>query len=152
MGKVNQPQDYLILLAEDEETDVILFRLALKTAGLLYPLAVVGDGQEAIDYLSGEPPYSDRGSSPLPALVVLDLKMPRMTGFDVLSWLGTQSHLRQIPAVVLSSSSYPEDIHRARNLGAREFYIKPHTVPELAKLLQTATERWLESGVGSPSR
>src|SRR5947209_4561847 len=102
MTSANQVKAPLILLAEDEETDVILFRLALQTAGLLYPVAVARDGQEAIEYLSGEAPYSDRETNPLPALVVLDLKMPRMTGFDVLSWLGTQSDLRQIPAVVLS--------------------------------------------------
>lgn len=145
---MNDPkQAGLILLAEDEETDVILFRFAMKAAGLVYALAVVRDGQEAIDYLAGDPPYSNRQTDPLPSLVILDLKMPRMTGFDVLSWLANQAHLQSIPAVVLSSSSYPEDIQKAAQLGARDFYIKPHTVSELAKVLQSATGRWLGSDV-----
>src|SRR5579872_1468914 len=120
-----------ILVAEDEETEILLFKLALESAGLLYPVIVARDGQEAIDYLAGRPPYEDRPNHPLPALVMLDLKMPRMTGFDVLSWLNSQPQLKCIPAVVLSSSSYPEDIKKATQLGAREYYIKPHTLAEL---------------------
>src|SRR5579862_996911 len=101
-----------ILLAEDEETEVLLFELALQSAGQSYPVIVARDGQEAIDYLAGHVPYKNRLSHPLPALVMLDLKMPRMTGFDVLSWLSSQPQLQSIPAVVLSSSSYPEDIKK----------------------------------------
>ena len=132
-----------ILIAEDEETEVLLFELALKAAGLAYRLIVVRDGQEAIDYLAGQPPYQDRQAHPLPDLLMLDLKMPRMTGFDVLGWLTSQPQLRQIPALVLSSSSYPEDIQKAAQLGAREYYIKPHTLSELTALLRSATNRWI---------
>lgn len=135
-----------ILLAEDEETEVLLFKLALESAGLSYPVIVIRDGREAIDYLGGYSPYEDRSNHPMPALVILDLKMPRMTGFDVLSWLSSQPQLRYLPAVVLSSSSYPEDIKKATQLGAREYYIKPHTLVELGKLLQSITERWLTPG------
>jgi CheY-like chemotaxis protein len=132
-----------ILLAEDEETEVMLFELALQSAGPQYPLIVTRDGKEAIDYLSGEPPYSERSAHPMPGLMVLDLKMPRLTGFDVLSWLEARPHLRSIPAVVLSSSSYPEDIQKAARLGAREYYIKPHSLSELGKLLRSIIDRWL---------
>jgi CheY-like chemotaxis protein len=131
-----------ILLAEDEETDAIMFRFAMKSSGLTFPLVVARDGQEVVDYLSGLDPYGDRGKNPLPSLLVLDLKMPRITGFDVLSWLKTRPDL-DIPAVVLSSSSYPEDIQKAKKLGAREYFIKPHSLVELSKLLQTVTSRWL---------
>lgn len=133
------------MLAEDEETDVVMFQLALKRGGIPSALIITRDGQEAVDYLSGQGQYHDRSAHPLPALIVLDLKMPRMTGFDVLSWLTAHDHLKRIPAVVLSSSSYPQDIQQAAQLGAREYYIKPHSVGELAKVLQNATGKWLGS-------
>jgi CheY-like chemotaxis protein len=132
-----------ILLAEDEESDAMLFGLALKRANLTHPIVVARDGQEAVDYLSGIPPFSDREANPLPSLLVLDLKMPRMTGFEVLAWLATRPDLNQIPAVVLSSSSYQVDIQKATQLGAREFLIKPHTVDQLANVLEATVKRWI---------
>lgn len=143
MSQLETPVAGSILLAEDEETDVMMFQLALRLAGISPSVFVVRDGQEAVDYLSGSDPYNDRTAFPLPALIVLDLKMPRMTGFDVLSWLKSEEALRGIPAVILSSSSYPQDIQQAMELGARDYYIKPHSVRELAKLLQQATGKWL---------
>jgi CheY-like chemotaxis protein len=133
----------VILLAEDEETDVVMFRLAIRRAGMAFAVQVAHDGQEAVDYLSGQEPYTNRAEFPLPSLIVLDLKMPRLTGFDVLAWLRLRPELRSIPAVVLSSSSYPQDLEQATQLGAREYFVKPHTVDELAKVLQTATGKWL---------
>lgn len=132
-----------ILLAEDEETDVLMFQLALKRDGLNFPVVIARDGQDAVDYLSGIPPDEDRTVHPLPALIILDLKMPRMTGFEVLSWLQSRPHLGQIPALVLSSSSYPEDIKQALGLGARACYAKPHSITELGKLLREAIGKWL---------
>ena len=139
-----------ILLAEDEETDVMMFRLALEKTKFTYRVAVVHDGQDAIDYLAGRPPYGDRGQHPLPGLLVLDLKMPRMTGFDVLSWLRDRPEFSQLPTVVLSSSSYPQDIQSAAQLGAREYFIKPHSISQLATLVQSAIQRWLEPAGATP--
>jgi CheY-like chemotaxis protein len=139
-----------ILLAEDEETDVMMFRLALEKAKLRYTVVVAHDGQDAIDYLSGHPPYTNRGEHPLPGLLVLDLKMPRMTGFDVLSWLRNRPEFSQLPAVVLSSSSYPQDIQHAAQLGAREYFIKPHSISQLATVVQSATQRWLDPAGKTP--
>ena len=130
-----------ILLAEDEDTDAMMFQLALKRSGLAFPVIVARDGQEAVDYLRH--PSDPQSNRPLPGLIVLDLKMPRMTGFEVLSWLRLQPDLRKIPAVVLSSSSYPQDIQQATELGAREYFIKPHSLTELSRVLRTATDRWL---------
>ena len=121
----------------------MMFQLALERGGLAYQVIVARDGQEAVDYLSDVGSHQDRAAHPLPSLIVLDLKMPRLTGFDVLSWLGSRSQLKSIPAIVLSSSSYPQDIQQAAQLGAREYYIKPHSLHELVRILQTATERWL---------
>jgi CheY-like chemotaxis protein len=96
-----------------------------------------------VDYLSGIPPYGDRELNPLPALLLLDLKMPRMNGFEVLSWLATQPNLGHLPVVVLTSSSDESDIQEARRLGARDYLIKPHTTVELVELLQNLQQRWL---------
>lgn len=120
----------------------MLFELALRRGGMTYPLIVTRDGQEAVEYLSGKGGYSDRLLHPLPSLIVLDLKMPKMTGFDVLAWLGSQPRLQHIPAVILSSSSYPQDMRQATLLGARDYYVKPHSLAELVELLQAATTRW----------
>lgn len=119
-----------------------MFRFAMKAAGFIFPLVIARDGQEAVDYLLGSAPFSDRSLNPLPALIVLDLKMPRLTGFDVLAWLKSRPELN-IPAVVLSSSSYPQDIQRAIKLGAREYFIKPHSLAELTNVLQTAISHWV---------
>ena len=79
-----------ILSAEDELTDQLILQAAFKKTGLPNPLVFLQDGQEAVDYLAGRPPYADRGAHPLPGLLLLDLKMPRMDGFDVLTWLAGQ--------------------------------------------------------------
>ena len=132
-----------ILLAEDDENDVIMFGLASAMAGLSYPVAVTRDGKEAIDYLSGKNPYDSRSLHPLPCLIILDIRMPRMTGFDVLTWVSQADGLDQIPAVVLSSSAHEEDIARAAELGARDYFMKPHSVHDLVKVLQTIHRRYL---------
>ena len=132
-----------ILAAEDEENDRFILNLAFERAGLANPLVTVCDGQEAVDYLAGSARYADRSMHPLPALLVLDLKMPRMSGFDVLAWLSTRPELKYLPAVVLSSSSDDSDIQKARQLGAREYFVKPHTLADFVKILQTLHARWL---------
>ena len=135
-----------ILLAEDEETDVLIVRMALEQAGIANPLIVARDGQEVVKCLCGNSPYSDplkHPKHPLPVLLILDLKMPRMTGFEVLSWLASRPDLVDVPAVVLSSSSYEEDIQRARQLGARDYFVKPHSLKDLATILQQVALRWL---------
>jgi CheY-like chemotaxis protein len=106
-------------------------------------LVLVRDGQEAVDYLSGKGQYADRAAHPLPALVVLDLKMPRMNGFDVLGWLAEQPDFKEIPAVVLSSSADELDMKKARQLGAREYFVKPHSLDELIKIAHQMQARWL---------
>jgi CheY-like chemotaxis protein len=132
MSEKNRP----ILAAEDEESDRIILELAFERAKLPRPLVIVRDGQEAVDYLSGKGRFVDRFAHPLPALVVLDLKMPRMSGFDVLAWLAKQPEFSEIPAVVLSSSADESDIGKARQLGAREYFVKPHSLDELIKIAQ----------------
>jgi CheY-like chemotaxis protein len=138
-----------ILAAEDEESDRIILELAFQRARLLCPLVIVRDGQEAVDYLSGKGRYEDRAAHPLPALIVLDLKMPRMNGFDVLAWLAKQPDFKEIPAVVLSSSADELDMNKARQLGAREYFVKPHSLDELINIAHQMQTHWL--GAAAPA-
>ncbi|MGO9203393.1 MAG: response regulator [Limisphaerales bacterium] len=136
-----------ILVVDDEETEVILLRYALERAGVRHELIAAQDGKEAIDYLRGEPPYADRTQHPLPALMLLDLKMPRLTGFDVLAWLQKRLDLKGLPVVVLTSSPDEADRRRARQLGAAEYYVKPANLQDLVKLAQELRARWLDSNI-----
>jgi CheY-like chemotaxis protein len=132
-----------VLVAEDDENDVFILRIAFEQAGVARSLVAVKDGQEAVDYLCGTPPYTDRFAYPLPALLILDLKMPRMSGFDVLAWLASRPDFKNLPAVVFSSSACDQDISRARQLGARDYFVKPHLIADWVKVVDTIDKLWL---------
>lgn len=127
-----------ILLAEDNEDDVFLMRRALKATGQPISLAVVVNGQEAIDYLSAVGEYADRNRFPHPMALFLDLKMPHKTGFDVLWWLKERSDIPKVRVAVLSSSNHPKDMSLAKELGADSYLIKP---PNPAELIGFLSER-----------
>jgi CheY-like chemotaxis protein len=133
----------IILVADDDQNDVFFLRRAFQKSGLEYSVMHVSDGQEAIDYLRGEANYSDRSRFPLPSLLLLDLKMPKVDGFDVLHWLKEHSTLKELPVVVLSSSSREDDIERARSLGADDYRVKPADFEQLLVLAQDVSTRWL---------
>ena len=138
-----------VLVADDDQNDVFFLRRAFDKAGLPYPVHDVRDGQEAIDYLSGCNDFKDRSQFPLPALLLLDLKMPRVSGFDVLRWLETRQELRDLPVVVLSSSNQPSDIEKAQALGADDYLVKPTQFDELMELAKKITSRWLDGATRS---
>jgi len=125
-----------ILLAEDDENDVFFMRRALRKAEIKLPLHVVCNGQEAMDYLSGTGKFGDRDHYPLPSLLLLDLKMPFADGFDVLRWIHSQSSLKEIPAVVLTSSSEERDRKKAKDLGAKGYFVKPPTTEMIQEIMQ----------------
>lgn len=114
-----------ILLVEDEETDVKLIRRALKKGGVVNKVQVVRDGQQALDYLFGKGQYADRAQYPLPGLVLLDLKLPKVGGLEVLEQIKAIEQLKRIPIVVLTSSADSKDINRAYDLGANSYLVKP---------------------------
>jgi CheY-like chemotaxis protein len=128
-----------VLAAEDEESDAFLMQLAFGKAGLMDNLLILRDGQEVIEYLNGAVPYANRDLYPLPSLLILDLKMPRMTGFDVLAWLGEHPQFKELPVVMLSSSSHEADIERARRLGAWDYHLKPHGMAPFVQLVRQLT-------------
>src|SRR5688572_31130525 len=101
MRHMGSRESSLVLLAEDSENDVLMFRRAARRANFTQPLQVVSNGEETIAYLKGEGKYEDRAKYPLPGLVLLDLKMPRKDGFEVLQWVRQQSDFDTMQVVVL---------------------------------------------------
>ena len=133
-----------ILLAEDDKNDIFLMRRAFDNAGFLNPLFVVHNGQQAIHYLEGTGEYAQRDKYPLPGLMLLDLKMPLMDGFDVLAWLRTQQQFNTLPVVVLTSSKLDSDIDKSRELGVYDYRVKPQTFEDLVRLLDDVRKCWLD--------
>lgn len=132
-----------ILLIEDDANDVFLMQRALKKAEVPNPLQVVGDGDEAVDYLSGSGRFADRGQFPLPVLVLLDLKLPRKNGIEVLQWLRQQPSLKRLPVVVLTSSREPNDVNLAYDYGANSYLVKPLGSEALLNLVRSLQLYWL---------
>jgi len=135
--------DNLILLAEDDENDIYLMRQAFDTAGIANPIVVVQNGQEAVNYLAGEGDYAEREKHPLPGLMLLDLKMPWMDGFDVLAWLRKQRQFDGLPVVVMTSSNLQSDIDKSRELGVYDYRVKPREFEDLVRLLDDVRKCWL---------
>ncbi len=116
-----------ILYVEDDENDVFIMQYALKKALIVHVLKVLTDGAQAIRYLGGEGQFSNREQYPMPFLVLLDLKLPKESGFNVLKWIRARPSIHTLQVVVLSSSNHPDDIHRAHALGANAYLTKPPT-------------------------
>jgi len=136
--------DVPILLAEDDENDIALMQRGFKRAGIPNPLFIVRNGQEVIDYLAGKGPYAQRDKHPMPRLLLLDLKMPWMDGFDVLAWLRTQPKFNTLPVVVLTSSKLQSDIDKSRELGVYDYRVKPQSFDDLVRLLDDVRSCWLD--------
>lgn len=137
--------DYTILLVEDEENDAILMRMAFKRNNISNPVLWAQDGLEAVAYLNGEGIYADRKKYPFPEVLILDLKMPRMSGFELLAWIREHPEYRVIPTIIMTSSRHDPDIERAYNLGANTYMIKPSSFEELAKMVKLAHDYWAAS-------
>lgn len=129
-----------ILLVEDDDNDVVLLRRAFAKSRLANAIDVVADGEAALAYLAGEAPYEDRV---LPELVLLDLKLPRKSGHEVLEWIRSQPGLRYLPVVVLTSSREKTDLERAYGLGANSYLVKPPDFEALIGMVLTLGVYWM---------
>ena len=137
------PREYVVLLADDDPNDVFLLQRAFQKTNIANPLRVVRDGEEAMAYLSGQDQYADRQRHPLPVLLLLDLKMPRKSGFEVLRWLRQQAGLKRLPVVVLTSSNQNPDINKAFDLGANSYIVKPGGFDSLVEMVKNLNLYWL---------
>lgn len=136
-----------ILLVEDDANDQLLIRRAFAKADITNPVHTVEDGDAAVAYLAGEGSYADRGDHPLPGVVLLDLKLPRRSGLEVLQWVRNMPGLRRLPIVVLTSSRESTDVNRAYDLGANSYLVKPvgfDALTDLVRILQGYWVRWNE--------
>jgi DNA-binding response OmpR family regulator len=142
----------VILLVEDNTNDVMLLKRAFNKAGARGTLQAVIDGDAAVAYLAGEGIYADRERYPVPHLLLLDLKLPRRSGHEVLGWLRTREELKRIPVIMLTSSREREDIDRAYDLGANSYLVKPMGFDELMAMVKSLDGYWMEWNDGPEVR
>ena len=135
-----------ILLVEDNPNDVELTLTALRQANLANEVIVAHDGEEALDFLFRRGRHAHRSSID-PSVVFLDLKLPMMSGHEVLAWIRAQRHLESLVVVVLTSSSEPSDLRRAYSLGANSYLVKPLTAQQLLDLAKALQWPWLRVAV-----
>ncbi len=135
-------QEFPILIAEDNEDDAMILQRALRKAGFKHPFHVSKDGADVIAYLKGQKPYEDRRTFPFPRIIITDLKMPIMDGFQLLEWLQKHAECNVIPRLVLSSSQAEKDVTRAYQLGVNSYLQKPATFEELVENLRLVFTYW----------
>lgn len=133
-----------ILLADDDADDRELAREALQQSRLLNTLHMVGDGEELMDYLHHRGKYAAEDAAPRPGLILLDLSMPKMDGREALAAIKKDPTTRQIPVVIMTTSSADEDICRSYDLGASSFITKPVTFPALVEVMNGIGRYWFE--------
>src|SRR3954465_7938841 len=138
---MNEPP--VILLAEDRDDDILLIRGAFLSAGFATRLLTVSNGEEAILYLAGEGKFANRTEYPFPQLLLLDLKMPRVDGFEVLRWVHARPELGRLPVIVLTSSDDLRDVTQAYQLGAKSFLVKPLDFLQFTETCKTIRDYWL---------
>jgi CheY-like chemotaxis protein len=134
---------FTILLVEDDPDDVMNIERAFRKAQIANPLQVVTDGDAAVAYLSGDPPYEDRGQFPIPTLVLLDLKLPRRSGLEVLHWIRKHPLVSRLPVVVLTSSRERNDVNTAYDLHVNSYLVKPVAFEALQELVSNLNIYWI---------
>lgn len=139
-----------LLLVEDDENDVFFLRRALQSTGTNVQLHVATDGRQALDYLLGRGAYADRTEHPLPTLVLLDLKLPYLSGLEVLKQLRAEPSLRKLIVVVLTSSSLDSDVAQAYENGVNSFLVKPSRLEEQKELASLIARYWLGANLSAP--
>jgi CheY-like chemotaxis protein len=128
-------EKYLVLMVDDSEDDCLLVKMAMNKADRLRFIGSVSDGEELMSYLSGKNEYGDRVRFPVPDMLLLDLKMPRKNGFEVLKWLQSQP-FEDMVVVVLSASDHPVDVQTALNLGAQQYVIKDGSAEKRGEMIK----------------
>ena len=136
----NQP---IVLVAEDRDEDLFMLHRSFQQLGFHTPVQYVRNGEQAIAYLAGEGRFANRLEYPLPSLLLLDLKMPRKNGFQVLEWIQQQPELNTLRTVVLTTSDDIFEVNRAYRLGASSFLTKPLNFTEFRDMIQAVHIYWV---------
>ena len=134
------PDEGVVLIVEDDADDRELLARAFKKAGIAVPLRFAKDGDEAIAFLGT---VSADTSQAAPSIVLLDLKLPRRSGFEVLEWIKGTARLRRIPVIILTSSRENVDLERAYDLGANSYLVKPARPEALREMVEQINAYWL---------
>jgi CheY-like chemotaxis protein len=137
----------VVLIVEDREDDILIMRKAFAQASFDNPIQIVRDGFEANAYLDGAGKYKNRAEFPLPALILLDLKLPGIDGFEVLSWIRKHEGIAGIPVVVLTSSNAIRDVNRAYALGANSFFVKELDFQQAVDLARLLRLYWIKKAL-----
>jgi CheY-like chemotaxis protein len=136
----------IVLAVEDEESDALLLQLAAETVNISDCVLILRDGHELISYLTRQGDFADKTRYPWPGLLLLDLKMPTVDGFEVLNWLGHHPEIPRIPVVVFSASSCEADKKKAMRLGASDYLSKPSQFRVLVEIVERLYKQWLANG------
>ena len=136
--------NFTVLYVEDEENDVLLLEYAWREALVEERLEVAKNGKEALNYFQRQGTTAGRHDRPRCLLVLLDLNLPQVTGFELLSWVRKHDRFKRLPVIVLTSSNHSQDIQLAYELGANAFLVKPANLDALVKLVQSIKNFWLE--------
>jgi CheY-like chemotaxis protein len=136
-----------VLVVEDNPDDILMLKRAFSRGGPKVALRFAHSGQEGLHYLQGVERFADRTLYPLPTLLVLDLKMPGVDGFNIIQWVRQQSEWRDLPIVVLSSSGDPKDMSRAHDLGANAYHVKPNDANALVGMVEGLQMYWGEKEI-----
>lgn len=132
-----------ILIIEDDANDRLMLERGFRRVGAQAGIQYVKDGEEAMEYLVGAGQFEDRGLFPAPILILLDLRLPKRSGFEVLQCIRGSGDLRRVPVVVLTSSRDSKDIDRAYDCGANSYLVKPPTPQALEEMLRSVNLYWL---------
>jgi CheY-like chemotaxis protein len=133
-----------LLIVEDNEDDIFFVERIFKQIGARCELRFARDGIEAIEYLSGQGAFKDRAKYAMPTIILMDLKMPRRNGFEVLEWMHNQPEIKLIPTIVVTSSTLQEDVTRAYRLGANAVMNKPVDKDSLLQMLKSFHIYWTD--------
>jgi CheY-like chemotaxis protein len=132
----------LVLIAEDNPDDALLLQRAINKAGVPARIKIVSDGEEILNYLQGNGSYSNRATHPFPSVIILDLKMPRKSGLEVLKWINENPEISVVPTIVLSASNLDRDVRAAYDLGANTYFVKPTTFEDLVETMRMMENYW----------
>ena len=135
----------VLLFVEDDPADVQLISRAISKVDLPIRVVHLGDGDQAVNYLSGEGEFADREAHPVPWLVLLDIKMPRRSGLEVVQWMREQSDpVGSIPVVMFTSSSHAVDVNTAYQFGANSYLVKPENYSQMLSTMNVLKTYWLQ--------